>query len=400
MNMNGKFIKGTLLVAGTTIGGGVLGLPVLTNQAGFFPSLGIYIACWLFMASTGLLFLEIALWMKDEANIVSMAERTLGTGGKVIAWALYLFLFYCLTLAYIVGIGNLLVEALQGAVSLTNGQGQLLFLLIATPLIYIGTKVIGRLNIPLMIGLGLSYLTFIFLGYQHVNFDYLMRMEWSQVWIALPICFVAFAYHGIIPTLVHYMERDVKQIRGAILIGSFLPLITYVIWQWLILGIIPAHGPGSLMEALEHGENAIQPLRNILNIPNLYIVGQFFAFFALITSFFGVTLGLMDFLADGLKIEKKGIKKVLLCLLVIVPPLLIAISYPHLFLTALGYAGGFGSALLLGLLPIIMVWRGRYHLGLKNEYQAAGGKPFLILLAAFVLIELCCEIILTLNKIK
>ncbi len=43
-------------------------------------------------------------------------------------------------------------------------------------------------------------------------------------------------------------------------------------------------------------------------------------------------------------------------------PLLFALSYPHVFLKALGMAGGFGSALLLGVLPIIMVWRAKYDL--------------------------------------
>lgn len=49
-------IKGTLLIAGTTIGGGVLALPVVTGIAGYVPSLLIYLICWMFMATTGLLF--------------------------------------------------------------------------------------------------------------------------------------------------------------------------------------------------------------------------------------------------------------------------------------------------------------------------------------------------------
>ena len=58
--------------------------------------------------------------------------------------------------------------------------------------------------------------------------------------MALPVAFAAFGYQGIIPTLVHYMNYDVKKLRKAILIGSAIPLITYMIWQWLILGIVPS----------------------------------------------------------------------------------------------------------------------------------------------------------------
>lgn len=387
----GHILRGSLLVAGTSIGGGMLALPVLTGQAGFVPSLIIYFACWFFMASTGLLFLEVALWMEDGANIITMARRTLGRTGKVAAWGLYLFLFYCLTLAYIVGAGDLILSSVPDSSSFASWQAQLLFLAIFGPMVYIGAHFVGRLNLYLMLGLGISFFTFVYLGAKYVDSKLLVQANWSKLWFALPITFTAFAYQGIIPTLVTYMHRDARQVRLAILIGSFLPFIAYVIWQWLILGIVPVEGPNSLTEALNQGQNAVQPLKHVLNVPVVYIVGQYFAFFAILTSFLGVTLGLLDFLADGLNVQKTPINKLWLCLLIFVPPVLFALVHPHVFLIALDYAGGFGCALLLGLLPVLMVWVGRYHMQLKGEYQVTGGRPLLIFLAIFVVIELICQ---------
>ncbi|SCA63623.1 hypothetical protein SCG7086_AY_00010, partial [Chlamydiales bacterium SCGC AG-110-P3] len=57
-----------------------------------------------------------------------------------------------------------------------------------------------------------------------------------------------------------------------------------------------------------------------------------------------------------------------------------------------GIAGGFGCALLLGLLPVLMVWSGRYTLGLGGDHQLSGGKVVLGLLVLFVAIEVGCEI--------
>lgn len=389
MKTYGDLIRGTLLIAGTSIGGGMLALPVLTSQVGFFPSLLIYLLCWLFMMSTGLLFLEIALWFPKDANIISMAEHTLGRWGKYIAWGLYLFLFYCLTLAYIVGAGNLFVEAMNGALS--NWQAQIFFLLLFAPLVYAGAHVVGKLNVFLMLGLGISFFIFVYLGFSHVQPELLRHSNWSMIWTALPITFTAFAYQGTVPTLVAYLKRDVQKTRLAIIIGSFLPLIAYAIWQALILGIVPVTGPNSLNEAIDLGQNAVQPLKNILNISSLYLVGQYFAFFALLTSFFGVSLGLLDFWADGLNVKKTPWSKVWLALLVFVPPLLIAFVHPDIFLMALDYAGGFGCALLLGLLPVVMVWVGRYKMGLGGEYTFCGGRFLLALLALFVVIELLCQ---------
>ena len=94
-----KAIGGALLVGGTAIGAGMLALPVVTGMGGFFPAIVIFIICWLFSACTGLLLLEVCLWMPNDANIISMAHHLLGPIGKISAWILYLFLFYCLTIA-------------------------------------------------------------------------------------------------------------------------------------------------------------------------------------------------------------------------------------------------------------------------------------------------------------
>lgn len=377
-------------MAGTSIGGGMLALPVLTSLGGFLPSLVIYLLCWLFMASTGLLFLEISLWLHEEANIISMAEKTLGNWGKLAAWGLYLFLFYCLTLAYIVGSGNMASDIFGSY--FPSWMGSLIFVLIFSPFVYAGSKLVGKFNFLLMGGLIISFLGFIALGYSYIDTEHLRPRNWTLSLLALPVSFTSFAFQGIIPTLSHYMNYNPTRIRKAILIGSFLPLCIYALWEFFILGIVPTNGPGGLAEALEMGQTAVVPLQYALNTQSVFFMGQLFAFFALLTSFFGVTLGLMDFLADGFKIQKNHVNKAWIFTLVFVPPTFIACLYPHIFLKALDYAGGFGCALLLGLLPIMMVWRGRYKMGLKSEYALPGGKPVLLLLSGFVLFEIACEL--------
>lgn len=388
-NKTTEILKGILLITGTSIGGGMLALPVLTSLAGFLPSLVVYLLCWLFMAGSGLLLLEVCCWMDSESNIVSMARRTLGKPGKWAAWMLYLFLFYCLTIAYIVGCGQLVSDLFQSSVSVC--QGCIIFVLLFAPWVYAGARMVGRINGPLMLGLGVSYLAFVFIGYEHIKPELLAYRDWSFIPLALPIAFTAFAYQGIIPTLVTYMHRDVKAIRTAIIVGSFIPFIIYGIWQGLILGIVPTFGPDSLQVALQNGHNAVEPLKYSIDSPHVYIIGRFFAFFALVTSFLGVTLALTDFLSDGLGIKKTRWGMLFLCLITFIPPSIVAFINPGIFLVALDYAGGFGCALLLGLLPILMVWSGRYRLGLKSEYSLPGGRIILILMILFVVFELVSQ---------
>ncbi len=384
----GSVVGGALLVAGTAIGGGMLALPILTAQGGFLPAIFLYFLCWIFMASTGLLFVETCLWNEKEVNIISMAESTLGKWGKGLAWVLYLFLFYSLTVAYVAGGGNLMNDLLELFSKAPRWVGPLVFVLLFAPFVFISARAVAKINVIFVGGLVLTFLLFVVMGARHVRFDFLTRHNLKLAFIALPLAFTAFGFQGIVPTLTNYLNRDPKKISKAIWWGSGIAFGIYVIWEWLILGIAPLEGTQGLLEAKKQGQTAVYPLKNILSLPWLFVVGEFFAFFAIVTSFWGVTLGLLDFLADGLKIVKNKRGRLFLCLLIFIPPLAFALSNPCVFLNALTYAGGLGAALLLGLLPVLMVWFGRYYHWYKGPYAYKGGKLVLLLLGAFILFEL------------
>lgn len=377
-------IGSILLITGTTIGGGMLALPILTSQGGFLPSIVIYLLTWIFMASTGLLLLEMCLWHKTETNIVTLAHKTLGKFGLVATWLIYLFFFYCLTVAYVVGTQSFVNYFLGQDVS--TWISSLVFLVIFAPIIYLGARAVEGVNSVFMVGLIVSYFVFVFLGIPHIQFERLAVSDLKYSLIAFPVIFVSFGYQGIVPSITFYLKKNAKAIRLTILIGSFIPFIVYIFWEGLILGMVPQ---SFLTEALVKGQNAIAPLQEILGRQKITFVGQAFGFFALATSLLGVTLGLRDFLADGLKIKKDRIGRAFLSSLIFIPPIILGIYWPGLFLKALGLAGGIGSALLLGLLPIVMVWSKRYVKQFQHDgYQVAGGKPFLIILGLFCLFEI------------
>ncbi len=386
----GHVLGGTLLIAGTTIGVGMLALPVATGDGGFFPAIVIYLLCWLFMLCTGLLLLEVCTWMPKDSNLITMAHRLLGPIGKNVCWVVYLFLFVTVMIAHVVGGGSVLSEISNGAIP--NWLSMIFYVIAFSPVVYLGTKWVDRLNITLMLGVAISYFLFIAVSYHHVDTKLLTRADWSKAWLALPVLFTAFTFQVIIPTLMTYMDRNVKKVRLAILLGTSIPLAVYLVWEFLILGIIPADGPNGLTEAAKKGWNAVMPLKELLGSSIVVGIGKSFAFFTLTTSYIALALAYVDFLADGLKMQKKGLRKIFLCLAVFVPPTLVALTYPHIFITALSYAGGFSCAILFGLFPPIMVWVGRYVKKYERNAQIPGGKAFLAMLVFFIVVELGIEI--------
>lgn len=384
-----QVVGGSLLVAGTAIGVGMLALPVATGPSGFVPSILIYILCWAFMLCTALLLVEVSLWMPKDTSFISMADRLLGPIGRHIYWGAYLFLFLTVMIAHVAGGGSILRDITGWDFSCQTFA--IFYVLAIAPIVYLGAKSVGLINMILITGVIVSYLAFVGVSINHIDLQLLSYKSWGKAWIALPILFTAFTFQIIIPTLMNYMNRDVRNVRRSIFIGSFIPLVIYLIWEFLILGIVP---PAGLTEAAHQGQNAVGPLREYVKNPIIYTIGKAFAFFALTTSFVPLALSFFDFLADGLKLKKVGGNKLALILGVFGIPTIFALIYPKIFLVALGYAGGISCALLFGLMPPVMAWVGRYIKGYPSDtMQLKGGKTMLVILMIFAMTILVGEVV-------
>lgn len=380
-----RLIGATLLVSGCCIGAGMLGLPLVTLRAGFLPTIGMFIVVWLFMVSTGLLLLEVNLRYQGGAHLMTLAEKTLGKTARWIVGALFAFLFYCLMVAYLTGGGAIIGEYAQQFFSLKIAPfwGSIALVGFFGAVIFLGTSSADQVNRILMVALSLAYGGLILLGFPHVEWNNLKTAGWPYVFSALPAMIISFGYHNLIPSLTRYLNGNVKELRLAIILGSLIPLLIYLIWEILILGILPLSE--ELMQGIDTGAMVTMLLPERLK--NHYVVDlmQAFAFFALVTSFLAIALSFVDFLADGLKIEKTAQGNFVLISLVLLPPLLFAFFNPALFLTALNYAGAFGAVLLFGIIPVLMAWKGRYLDPEKGLCLVAGGKGVLLLIGAFAL---------------
>lgn len=391
----GHLIGAIFLVAGTCIGGGMLALPLMTGLAGFIPSSVMLLVCWVFMTCTGLLFLEANIWLGSGKHIITMAQELLGSWGKWVTLILYLFICYASLVAYVsVGSDLLLEVTVQGAISLNKTGACILFGLFFGIFIYLGTNTVGRINSLLVVGMVISYFAIVMLGSKEVNPENLKLARWGSSILAIPILLTSFSFQTMMPSLTPYLKGNAKYLRWAIILGTAIPLIAYLIWDWLILGIVPLEGDHGLRSAMQASLPVTRPLQRVVNNRWVYYLAGFFSFFALVTSFLGISLGLYDFVADGLKVVKRGFNKVWLTLIVFVPTILFAIFVPNIFLAALDSTGGYGDAILNGIIPALMVWRGRYLFKKEGAQKLPGGKPVLIAIIIFAVFVVVLETII------
>ncbi len=391
----GHLFGAIFLVAGTCIGGGMLALPLMTGLAGFIPSSVMLIVCWVFMTSTGLLFLEANIWLGSGKHIITMAQELLGSAGKWVTLVLYLYICYASLVAYVsVGSDLLLEVSFTGAITLNKTGACILFGLFFGVFIYLGTNTVGRINSLLIAGMVISYFGIVMLGTKEVSTHNLTLSRWGSSILAIPILLTSFSFQTMMPSLTPYLKGNVKYLRWAIILGTAIPLVAYLIWDWLILGIVPLEGEHGLRSAMQAALPVTRPLQYVVNNPWVYYLAGFFSFFALVTSFLGISLGLYDFLADGLKVAKRGMNKLWLTFVVFVPTIIFAIFVPNIFLAALDSTGGYGDAILNGIIPALMVWRGRYLFKKEGEQRLAGGKPTLLIIIIFSIFVVVLETVM------
>lgn len=380
----GSLLGGVLLITGSCVGAGMLGLPIITGLAGFAPSLLMFVLVWLFMTATALLLVEANGWFTRKVNFMSIVEHSLGRGGKILCLITCLFLFYALLVAYISGSGSLFSSLLQNWPGWTSPSwvGSLLFVSLFGLVVYMGTRQVDLWNRVLMAFKIAFFLGLVLIGIRFVDANLLSYSRPAIAIFSLPLLVVSFGFHNMIPTLTLYMQGDLKRVRMAILGGSLFAFFIYLIWEILVLGAVPIEG---LIRTFQLDQEGSQALVSVLDSPWVAFFAQGLAFFAILTSFLAQALSLVHFLADGVKVKVVSDKREspLLCSLVLVPPLILSLACPLLFFKALNFAGGFCAVLLFGILPALIVWIGRYRKSIDAPYVVPGGKLLLLLVFGF-----------------
>ncbi|WED23414.1 aromatic amino acid transporter [Vibrio sp. JC009] len=392
--LNSKVLGSTLIIAGTTIGAGMLALPLASAGIGFTTSLAVMLLLWALMTYTALLMLELHQHAPASATLHTLAKQFLGNRGKWIASISMLFLFYALCAAYIAGGGAQFGQRIGqlSGISISNQTATVIFTLIVASVVTIGTGTVDRINRLLFATkLAVMVIVLFFLA-PNVTEAYLLNMplEKGLVVAAIPVIFTSFGFHGSIPAIVNYLDGDTRSLKKAIVIGSAIPLVIYLFWQAVTLGVI------SQQELFDNKglTGLIGALSEKIHFGKLGQIIGIFADLALLTSFLGVSLGLFEFLGDSMKKSGQSQNRILSALVTFLPPMCFALFYPQGFITALGYAA-IALVVLAIFLPVAMVKKARSNATYDNLYQVKGGGMSLTLAAGSGFVIIAAQFLIT-----
>ncbi len=358
----GSLLSSISLVAGTTIGAGILALPAATLPAGLLPSTALMIGVWLYMAISGLLIAEVNLQTmqqlgKPYMGFMGTVQHHLGKGGFAIASILYIFNHYALLIAYTARGGDILASAVIHLATLPTASlwwGHIVFTAVLGSVLFFSSQQrVGQLNSVLLTVVLISFLGLLALSVPQVRTEQWASQHWSQVSVAIPVMFVAFVYHNVVPVITTQLEGDRAKVTQSILFGSLIPLLLFLLWNAVILGSVsPTVGTIDPIEAL----------RSSTHNPHIGAAISVFSEFAIITSFIGFVYGLLNFFEDIFQNNARAPRKRLaIYALVLIPPVAPSILGPNIFFSAMDFAGAFGISVLFGIIPAVMAWKQRYQ---------------------------------------
>lgn len=397
-----KTLGTTLLVSGTMIGAGMLAMPLTAAGIGFTFTVVLLISLWILLTYSALLFVEVYQTTESDSGIGTLSALYFGNAGRVVSTTVMFVFLYALLAAYISGGGEILMKATQstgllgqeGVIANTSPEMTLkifigIFTVFFGSFVIISTKVVDGFNRLLFFVMLAALVVVMFVMFPKASVQNLMAMPLDNALIisAAPIFFTSYGFHGSIPSLVKYMEGDVRGLRIAIVAGSAITLVGYILWQLSTHGVLSQSEFTQILKEKPTLYGLIEACRRITGSEIIASAVQLFSALALVTSFLGVALGLFDCTEDMLR---KGLHinagRLLLGAITFLPPVLFAYFYPD-FIAALSYAGQM-FAFFAVVLPVGLVWKARRRYP-NLPYRVAGGDVALIIALVIGIVVAC-----------
>ena len=395
-----SLLGGAMIIAGTAIGAGMLANPTSTAGIWFVGSAIILFYTWFCMTTSGLMLLEANLHYPTGASFDTIVTDLLGKRWNFLNGLSVAFVLYILTYAYITSGGSITenaINSLQGEIQISRSIGSLLFCLVLGLFVWFSTKAVDRLSTILIGGMIIAFFLSTTGLLSSVNSHILLDIQNKNatahlpyLLTALPVCLVSFGFHGNVPSLVKYYNRDGRRVMQSIFIGTLLALFIYILWQMAVQGNLPRDKFAPVIAKSGDVAALLEALSAYIPIQYISIALNFFAYMAIASSFLGVTLGLFDYIADLLKLPDTPWGRAKTALLTFLPPLLLSLQFPYGFVIAIGYAG-LAATLWAAIVPALLVKASRKKFP-ESSYKVYGGKGMVYFIIFFGLINIIAQI--------
>lgn len=376
----------TATLMGTIIGAGILGIPYVVAKTGFLYGFIIIVLVGLASMALNLFLGEVVLRTKGHHQLTGYAGKYLGSWGKrITAAAMFLGIYGALT-AYLIGEGATLFTIFGVGSPLLYS---ILFFLIGSFIVYRGVKTTGRAELILI---SLLFLMVILIGvfsFDHIKLSNLATHDITKIFVPYGVVLFAFIGFASIPEIREELGAEAKKMRKVLLVGSIIPILLYIVFAAIIIGIVGLNN----FELLQPNERIATIALSIYSQPLLGLFANLLAVLAMFTSFLALGMALLDIYECDYKLSKN-----MALILTFSVPLIIIMFNLTSFITVLGITGVFSGG-LNGIAIVLMNWKSKKAGDRKSEFSLKWVKFIGVLLIVMFVLGMLYELWNLLGKV-
>ena len=289
-----KIIYAIAILSGTIIGVGFFALPYVTLKVGFWVILGYFLALGSLVILIHLIFGELALKTPDFKRLPGFAKIYLGNWGQIVAYTSTILGIFGALLAYLIVGGEFLTELFLPIFGGSSLVYTLFYFVIAAALIFFGIKAIAKVEFWGLVLFFIILFAIFFQGKLFITIENLFPSP-DISYIFLPYGIVLFSLWGaaLIPEVEEMLGKEKNLLLKIIPIAILIPMIVYLFFIYLILGIT----------GTQTTESALTGLRNVLG-DGIVSLALIFGLLTTFTSFITLGLTLKKVFCYDLKIGK------------------------------------------------------------------------------------------------
>lgn len=342
-----SFWSAVAVLVGSCIGAGVLGIPYVAAQAGFFVALAYIFVVGGIVLLVNLYLGEVSLRTRGDHQLVGYAEMYLGKWGKHAMEFAIIFLSYAAMTAYILGIGESLSFIIFGSFKYTSVFG-VAFGIFMGCLLWGGMSYLKRYE-KLGVTLVLSLVVIIFVSFfGKIDFSNLMFFNLAHVFLPFGVVLFALMSFSAIPEVGMALKGEEKKLRRVILMASLVSILVYSIFTFVVLGFMGSATPEVATIAL----------------------GGFFVFLGVLTMSTS-HLALGNALQDSFKYDERFSHRISWALTAIIPILIFLLVrlFGFLSFTKILALGGVVAGGIMGILTLFLVRSAKKNGKRNPEYS-------------------------------
>jgi len=235
-HMKKKLFTAIATLSGTVIGAGFLGIPFVVSKTGFFIGLAWMIFLSIVLMLINLMMGEIILSSNTLHHIAGYSSKYLGKKTKLFVLMASIIGFYAALVAYLIGEGESLSFLFFGNANYTLWFG-LGFWLVMAFLTFGGIKEFKKIE-PIAVVLVLFVTLLLgFLNFGNISLDNLSHVDFSYMFFPFGVILFAFLGVSSIPEIKRVLGKNQGLMKKAIIIGSFIPLLVYILFTIIVLGL-------------------------------------------------------------------------------------------------------------------------------------------------------------------